>query len=71
MNEDSELKIGMAKVISAMIAGEARVMIVTIAAITLWGLCLYEATPLRIFAAAGFSVLVFLPMLLADNRRVK
>lgn len=71
MNEDSELKIGMAKVISGMIAGEARVMIVTIAAITLWGLCLYEATPLRIFAAAGFSVLIFLPMILADKRRIK
>jgi len=71
MNEDKELKIGIAKIVSGMIAGEARVMIVTIAAITLWGLCLYEATPLRIFAAAGFSVLVFLPMLMADNRRVK
>jgi hypothetical protein len=70
MSDELELKQGIVKMLAAMVAGEMRVILVCLAAIGLWTWAVYLPDPFRIMAATGFSLFIFLPVMLLDKRRV-
>ncbi len=71
MMEQSELKAGVVKVIVGMIGAGLRSFLIFVAAIALWWWAVYDPTPYRIVAATGFSLFIFLPVVLLDRRDLK